>query len=108
MGTSPWRCILSIISALIERGARIRAHDPQGMQEARSVLPDAVEYCDDIYETVVDADAVILLTEWNAYRGLDMQEVQRRMRSNVFVDLRNVYEPESMKSIGFHYVCVGR
>ncbi len=99
---------ISIIPALIERGARIRAHDPQGMQEARSVLPDEVEYCDDIYETLVDADAVILLTEWNAYRGLDMQEVQRRMRSNVFIDLRNVYEPESMKSIGFHYVCVGR
>jgi len=99
---------VSIIPALMERGARIRAHDPQGIQEARSVLPDEVEYCDDIYETVVDADAVILLTEWNAYRGLDMQDVQRRMRSNVFIDLRNVYEPERMKAIGFHYVCVGR
>lgn len=99
---------VSIIPALMERGARVRAHDSQGMQEARSVLPDEVEYCDDIYDTVVDADAVILLTEWNAYRGLDMQDVQRRMRSNVFIDLRNVYKPERMKAIGFHYVCVGR
>ena len=99
---------VSIIPALIERGARIRAHDPQGMEEARKVLPDSVEYCDDIYSTIDGAHAVILLTEWNAYRGLDLERVLAHMEGTTFVDLRNVYEPEDMRRAGFDYVCVGR
>ena len=99
---------VSIIPALMERGARIRAHDPQGVEEARKVLPEGVEYCDDIYTTIDDADAVILLTEWNVYRGLDLEDVLGRMRGRTFVDLRNVYEPDDMRRAGFDYVCVGR
>ena len=99
---------LAILPPLIENGARVRANDPQGIVEAKTQLPDAVEYFDDIYETLDGADAVVLLTEWNAYRGLDLEEVRRRMRGNVFVDLRNVYEPDLMRSAGFEYTCVGR
>ena len=99
---------LAILPPLVENGARIRATDPQGITEAKAHLPDAVEYFDDIYETLDGADAVVLLTEWNAYRGLDLEEVGRRMRGNVFVDLRNVYEPGPMRSAGFEYTCVGR
>ncbi len=99
---------VAIIPALLERGARVRAHDPQGMGEARKVLPDEVEYFDDIYEIFDGADATVLLTEWNAYRGLDTKRILQRMRGNVFVDLRNVYEPADMKLAGFDYVCVGR
>lgn len=99
---------LAILPALMEKGARIRAHDPQGMAEARSLLPDGVVYCDDIYETLDGADALVLLTEWNAYRGLDLDEVKNRMADRVFVDLRNVYEPEEMRAAGFSYTCVGR
>ena len=98
----------AIIPALLERGARIRAHDPQGMGEARKVLPDEVEYFDDFYETFDNADATVLLTEWNVYRGLDTKRILERMRGNVFVDLRNVYEPANMQRAGFDYVCVGR
>jgi len=99
---------VAIIPALLEHGARVRAHDPQGMDEAKSVLPEEVEYFDDIYETFDDADATVLLTEWNAYRGLETKSILKRMRGNVFVDLRNVYEPAVMRQAGFNYVCVGR
>ena len=99
---------LAILPPLIENGARVRATDPQGIAEARMHLPDSIEYVRDVYETLDGADAVVLLTEWNAYRGLDLAEVKRRMRGNVFVDLRNVYEPGSMRSLGFEYTCVGR
>ena len=99
---------LAILPPLIEKGARIRATDPQGIAEAQMHLLDAVEYVRDVYETLDGADAVVLLTEWNVYRGLDLEEVKRRMRGNVFVDLRNVYEPGPMRALGFEYACVGR
>jgi UDPglucose 6-dehydrogenase len=99
---------LSIIPKLLEQGARIRAHDPEGMDEARKVLPDAIRYCDDIYLTLKNADAVVILTEWNAYRGLDPEHVLQTMKGNVFIDLRNIYEPRHMRAAGFNYTCIGR
>lgn len=99
---------LSIIPNLIEQGARIRAHDPKGMEEARKLLPVAVTFCQDIYETISGADAIVLLTEWNAYRGLDLERVRTAMKGRTFIDLRNVYEPDSMRAAGFEYVCIGR
>ncbi len=99
---------LAILPALIDKGATIRAHDPQGVEEAKPLLPDSTRYIDDIYETLDGADAVVLMTEWNAYRGLDMREVKKRMKGKAFIDLRNVYEPESMKEQGFEYICIGR
>ncbi len=99
---------LAILPALLEKGARIKAHDPQGVAEARQLLPDDMEYCNDIYATLEGAHAVILMTEWNAYRGLDLEKVRSNMQGNVFVDLRNVYEPEHMRAAGFDYFCVGR
>lgn len=99
---------LAILPALIERGALIRAHDPQGMDEARRLLPGSVSYCDDIYEALTGADAVILMTEWNAYRGLDLERILEVMSGDVFIDLRNVYEPDDMRAAGFSYTSVGR
>ncbi len=99
---------LSILPKLIENGAIVHAHDPQGMNEARSLLPDAVQYCDSIYDVFNGADAVIILTEWNVYRGLDLERIKNMMNDNVFLDLRNVYEPETMKALGFDYHCIGR
>ena len=99
---------LSILPALLEKGASIRAHDPQGVHEAEKLLPAGIVYCDSIYETLEQADAVVLLTEWNVYRGLDLERVQSLMRGRVFCDLRNVYEPVQMRAAGFDYVCVGR
>lgn len=99
---------LSILPPLIEKGAAIRAHDPHGMEEAKKLLPGGVKYCGDIYETFAGADAVVLLTEWNVYRGLDLDRTKSLMKSNVFCDLRNVYEPDAMRAAGFEYHCVGR
>ena len=99
---------LSILPALADKGAVIRAHDPQGVHEAKPLLPESIEYVDDIYQTLEGADAVVLMTEWNQYRGLDMAEVKQRMKGNTFIDLRNVYEPEAMEQYGFLYTCVGR
>ncbi len=99
---------LSILPALIEKGAIVRAHDPQGMREARRHLPEVVTYFEGIYETLEGADALVLMTEWNTYRGLDLEAVRARMRGRVFCDLRNVYEPAHMREQGFTYVGVGR
>jgi UDPglucose 6-dehydrogenase len=99
---------LSILRALIEKGAVIQAHDPKGVEQAKALLPEEVRYCDAIYEVFEDAEAVVLLTEWNAYRGLDLGRVRKLMKGKVFVDLRNVYEPDQMRDAGFEYFCVGR
>ena len=99
---------LAIIPALADKGAKITAHDPQGIEEAKQQLPETIEYVDDMYEAVKDADAVVLMTEWNQYRGLDLARVHKLMNGDVFVDLRNVYEADRMKSQGFKYTCIGR
>ena len=98
----------AILPPLIEDGARVRAHDPKGAEEAKRVLPEGIAYCGDIYDTLSGADATILMTEWNAYRGLDLARVLEGMRGRTFIDLRNVYEPREMRACGFDYVCVGR
>jgi UDPglucose 6-dehydrogenase len=99
---------LAILPALVEQGARIKAHDPHGVDEARKELPDSVEYTDNIDAAVQDADAIVLMTEWNQYRGLDLEKLKSMMRGDVFVDLRNVYERKLMQAHGFQYSCVGR
>lgn len=99
---------LAILPGLIEKGARVHAHDPKGMEEAKPMLPPQIVYFEDIYATTKGADAVVLMTEWNVYRSLDLVRLHREMRGQVFVDLRNVYEPEEMQAAGFKYHGVGR
>jgi len=99
---------LTILPKLVEEGAIINAHDEKGMDEARQLLPKSINFCNDIFKTIEGVDALILMTEWNEYRGLDMDKVREIMKGNVFIDLRNVYEPEIMEKAGFQYVCVGR
>ncbi len=99
---------LAILPPLLDRGAHIRAHDPKGMHEARSLLPATVDYRDDPYTTLDGADALVLLTEWNEYRGLDLKQIRSRMAGTVVVDLRNVYDPATMRAAGFDYYCLGR
>jgi len=99
---------LAILPALLDKGARIRAHDPQGMVAAAPMLPDGVTYHDDLYEAVEGSDALVLMTEWNQYRGLDLARLRDLMRGDAFIDLRNVYEREAMFEAGFDYHCVGR
>ena len=99
---------LAILPALAANQAATQAHDPQGMAAAAALLPDSVTYHDDMYSVLEGADAVVLMTEWNQYRGLDLARVRDLMRGSVFVDLRNVYEREPMCAAGFEYHCVGR
>lgn len=99
---------LAILPALIDRGARVRAHDPQGMHEAAALLPQAIDYCDSVTQAISGADAVVLMTEWNQYRGLDLEKLARAMRGDVFIDLRNVYERPLMERAGLRYIGVGR
>jgi len=99
---------VTILPALLEKGARIRAHDPKGMEEARNFLPLEVEYATNAYDACENADAVILLTEWNQYRALDLERIGSLLRKRIFIDLRNVYEPEKLRSLGFQYTGVGR
>lgn len=98
---------LVILPALLEAGARLVAHDPEGMDGARSLLP-GIGFADGPYAALEGADAFVLLTEWDAYRALDLDRVRQIMRGRVVVDLRNVYRPEEMRRRGFAYVSVGR
>ncbi|HEY9202200.1 MAG TPA: UDP-glucose/GDP-mannose dehydrogenase family protein [Gammaproteobacteria bacterium] len=99
---------LAILPAMADRGAIIKAHDPEGVKEAKKLLPDSIQYMDSIEDAIKGADAIVLMTEWNQYRGLDLDRVKSLMKGNVFVDLRNVYERRMMESHGFKYTCVGR
>ena len=99
---------LSILPALLEKGAKIRVHDPQGMAKARLMLPKGIVFCDDQFDVFDEADAVVLLTEWNVYRGIDMNRGKAKMRTPTFIDLRNVYERDRMEELGFSYHCIGR
>ncbi len=99
---------LAILPALLDKGALVRAHDPEGVEEASKLLPEGIIYCGTVYETLENADAVVLMTEWNQYRGLDLDRVSSTMKGKVFVDLRNVYEKDLMEKHGFDYYCVGR
>lgn len=99
---------ITIIPALLEKGATIRAHDPQGMEEARRLLPDSIVYTENSYEACTDADAVIVMTEWNQYRALDLERLGSLMKQKIFIDLRNVYQPELVEEKGFTYTGVGR
>jgi len=99
---------VTIIPALIERGAHIKAHDPKGIEEAKKLLPQSIEYVENSYEACKDADALIILTEWNQYRALDFDRIAEHMKQKIVVDLRNVYKPETLKEKGFTYMGIGR
>jgi UDPglucose 6-dehydrogenase len=98
---------LTIVPALQEAGASIRAYDPEGMDEAKTLLSDIV-WCDDAYETMEGADAVAIITEWNEFRALDLGRAKTLMRAPVMIDLRNIYTPAEMADAGFAYTSVGR
>ena len=98
---------LTIIPALQESGAAIHAYDPEAMDEAKQLLP-GVEWCANAYAAMEGADVLVILTEWNEFRALDLARVKQLLASPVIVDLRNIYEPDAMAAAGFHYVSVGR
>jgi UDPglucose 6-dehydrogenase len=98
---------LEILPRLTAGGAVIRAFDPEGMDEAKKFLPELV-YCRDAYEAMEGADALVLLTEWNEFRALDLDRVGRLLDNPVVIDMRNIYRPEEMEAAGLSYLSVGR
>jgi UDPglucose 6-dehydrogenase len=99
---------LAIAATLRNGGARLRVHDPAGMEQAKALMGDGVEFVDSPYAAAEGADALALVTEWDAYRALDLARVAASMCAPVLVDLRNVYRTEEVESYGFAYYCVGR
>ncbi|MDP4873812.1 MAG: UDP-glucose/GDP-mannose dehydrogenase family protein [Sphingorhabdus sp.] len=98
---------IAIVQTLLDAGAIVHAHDPEGMEEAAKILPDVL-MTDSAYDAAQDAHAVALVTEWDAYRALDLQKLHAAMAGDVLVDLRNIYRPEEAQAAGFNYVSVGR
>lgn len=96
-----------IIQSLLNAGANIRTYDPVAMENAKAVLPD-ITYCNDAYEACEGADAVVIVTEWNQFRNLEMERIKQLLKQPCFFDLRNIYDPQRMQEIGFRYYSVGR
>jgi len=98
---------IEIINEMVKRGATVMAYDPVAMDEARHSLPD-IGYAADEYEAIKGADALVIITEWNQFRALDMEKVKSLLNSPKIADLRNIYEPSDMRELGFEYIGVGR
>ena len=98
---------IPLIDGLQKEGAAVRAYDPQAMENAKKFFRD-VAFCHDAYETADGVDALVIATEWNEFRALNLDRVRKRMKQPLIIDLRNVYDPQRMKSEGFNYVSVGR
>jgi UDPglucose 6-dehydrogenase len=98
---------IEIVHAMIERGATVRAFDPVAMDEAKHFL-NGIEYATDEYDAIDGADALVIITEWNQFRALDMEKVKQLLKAPKIADLRNIYEPGDMREMGFDYVGVGR
>ncbi len=98
---------LVLIPMLLARGATVRAFDPQGQENAQELL-EGVDWCDGALQASEGADAAVVLTEWNEFRGLDLKALKNNMKGDVLIDLRNVYSAESARDTGFEYTSIGR
>ena len=98
---------IAIIQGLLAMGAKVKAFDPAAMEEAKAIF-SGLEYGKDAYDVARGADALVLVTEWNQFRRLDLPRIKDLLKSPIFIDLRNVYDPDQMKRLGFNYCGVGR
>lgn len=98
---------ISLIERLLKAGAKVRTYDPAAMEKAKAMFP-RIAYCEDPYDAAKGADALVIVTEWNQFRNLDLEKIKGLLLRPFFFDLRNVYEPEKMKKLGFKYFCIGR
>jgi UDPglucose 6-dehydrogenase len=99
---------IGIVESLVREGCEIVAYDPAAMERARAVLPPAVRYADNAYAACRDADALLILSEWEEFAALDLRRVRSLLRYGIVVDGRNLYDPELMGEQGFYYVSMGR
>ncbi|MCZ8368342.1 MAG: UDP-glucose 6-dehydrogenase, partial [Porphyrobacter sp.] len=98
---------IAVAQTLMDAGVAVAAYDPEGMEQARPLLP-GVTMCEGAYEAIEGADVVVIVTEWDAFRALDLKRVKDLLNAPVMVDLRNVYKPDDMRNAGFEYTSVGR
>jgi UDPglucose 6-dehydrogenase len=98
---------IPLITALIDQGASVRAYDPESMDQARKELPE-ISYAADAYACAKGADALVIVTEWEQFRALDLKRLKAELAQPVVVDLRNIYRPDEMAEHGFTYDSVGR
>jgi UDPglucose 6-dehydrogenase len=98
---------IAIALTLKDAGVEVAAYDPEGMEQARPLMPDVV-MCDDPYAAIAGADAVVIVTEWDAFRALDLKRVKELAKAPLLVDLRNIYSPQDVRAAGFEYISVGR
>jgi UDPglucose 6-dehydrogenase len=99
---------IPIVGRLVEDGATVRTYDPEGMEQARAVLPSSVIYCRDALDACAGADLLVVVTEWNEFRAIEPARLAAAMRGDQVVDLRNLYEPAAMRAAGFRYQSIGR
>jgi UDPglucose 6-dehydrogenase len=99
---------IPVVGRLVEDGATVRAFDPEGMEQARPLLPPSVAYCRDALDAASGADLLIVITEWNEFRAIDPARLREAMRGDLVIDLRNLYEPAAMRAAGFRYQSIGR
>jgi len=98
---------IAVAQTLMDAGVAVAAYDPEGMEQARPLLP-GVTMCGNPYEAIEGADVVVIVTEWDAFHALDLKRVKQLLNAPVMVDLRNIYKPDEMRSAGIEYVSVGR
>ena len=98
---------LAILPALVKAGATVRAFDPEGMAEAKKLMPN-LAYCKDAYDCMRGADVVALITEWNEFKYLNLERLRGLLRRPLIFDGRNLWEPERMRRLGFEYYSIGR
>ncbi len=98
-----------IITYLLKEGAKVKVYDPAAMEESKKHLNgETVQYCENVYEVAESCDALVFLTEWNQFRKIDLEKIKKLMEKPVVIDLRNIYEPEAMRQMGFDYTGMGR
>jgi UDPglucose 6-dehydrogenase len=97
-----------LIDQLLEAGAKVRAYDPEAMEEAKHIFGDKIEFGKKSYEVLPDADALIIVTEWNEFRRPNLDKVKEMLAEPVIIDGRNIFEPEKMRDRGFYYDSIGR
>lgn len=99
---------LEIIELLRQNRANVKVFDPQAMVVAKEILGDKVKFCKDAYEAARDADAVLIITDWNEFKKLDLKRLKKEMKSPIIIDGRNIYDPQKIRKLGFNYTGVGR
>ena len=97
-----------ILPALIKKGAILKIVDPQGYREGNEIFGKDVEWLSDIYEAVRDSELIVILTEWNQFRALDLKKIKKLLNRPIIIDLRNIYNPKEIKNMGFKYYSLGR